>query len=395
MTIVSLVKNPDPAKALADAVELVGGVELHGTVLIKPNLSCARPSGSGLVTNFDVVKAVVRMVASKGAEPVVGDLPILGWDPGKVFDATGIRAIEQAGGRLLDWRNAHVEIQPADSKVLKKVRIARPAIEADCIINVPVLKYHFFTHISGGMKNLFGLVEPDFRPRIHVLGLDEPLVDLYAFLRPKIALNVMDATYIAQSVRPSGPYYGPTVARSVSKLNMIMVSKDTVALDSTAARVVQVDPDAVEMVRIAASRGLGTIDPRTIGNARDASLKIKKDPLGRIIPYAQDAWSNERLNRVSHPLLRRIYGNDVVTLKEARREMNEADPSSITIDGHCRQCRLCEKACPVKNITLHEAGPIIGNRCIRCFICVEICPDGVLAIERKGDRAEDKKAEKT
>ncbi len=261
MTLVSLVKNSDPAKAVRDAIELAGGLKVSGTVLIKPNLSCAQPAGSGLVTNAEVVAAVVRMVAEQGARPVVGDLPILGWDADRVFDATGIRAIERAGGELLNWETNHVEIQLPGAKVLKKVRIAKPAIEADAIINMPVLKLHFFTHISGGMKNLFGLVEPAYRPRIHVLGLDEPLVDLYEFLRPKIVLNVMDATCIAQSVRPSGPYYGPTAAKSVSQLNMVLASTDTVALDAVAARIVRVDPGDVEMVRIADSRGLGEHEP--------------------------------------------------------------------------------------------------------------------------------------
>lgn len=383
MSIVSIVKNADPARALTDAVELIGGLDVSGTVLIKPNLSCARPSGSGLVTNVEVVKAVVEMVAARGAKPIVGDLPILGWDPCTVFDETGIRAIEKAGGELIDWRGSHVEIQLSEAGVLKKVHIARPAIEADYIINVPVLKHHFFTHVSGAMKNLFGLVEPDFRPLVHVLGLDEPLVDLYEFLRPKVALNVLDATYIAQSVRPSGPYYGPTAARSVSKLNMIAVSRDAVALDATAARMIRVDPEAVEMVRLAAGRGLGSMNPQTIGNARGATLRIKRSPLGRILPYAQDAWSSERLNRISHPLVRRMYGDDVVTLKDARHEMDRADPSSIKVAGSCKRCGLCTSACPVKNITLSDSRPVMGDKCIKCFICVEICPDGVLAIERK------------
>jgi len=383
MTLVSIVKNSDHARAVRDAVELAGGLDVKGTVLIKPNLSCAQPPCSGLVTSVDVVTAVVRMVAEQGARPVVGDLPILGWDAAKVYDVTGIRAIEAAGGELLRWEDSHVEIQLQGANVLKKVRIARPAIEVDAIVNIPVLKHHFFTHISGSIKNLFGLVEPAFRPKVHVLGLDEPLVDLYAFLRPKIALNVMDATYIAQSVRPSGRYYGPTAARSVSMVNMILASRDAVALDAVAAGIVQVEPEDVEMIRIAAERGLGTMTPRTLGNARGAILKIKKDPLSRLMPYAEDMWTSERLNRISHPLVKRLYGDEVVPLKQARREMNEADSSRIKVAGACSKCGLCVGACPMKNVALDDGQPTFGQQCIKCFICVEICPDGVLAIERK------------
>jgi uncharacterized protein (DUF362 family)/ferredoxin len=382
MTFVSLVKNADPAKAVSDAVQLAGGLKVSGTVLIKPNLSCARPSGSGLVTNVDVVCALVKMVSDQGAKPLVGDLPILGWDAKKVFDATGIRQIEAAGGELVDWSDNHIEIEPKNARFLKKVSIARPAIEVDSIINVPVLKHHFLTHLSGSMKNLFGLIEPGFRPRVHVLGLDEPLVDLYEFLRPKIILNVMDATRIAQSVRPAGPYYGPTEAKSAFSANMVMASSDAVALDAVAARVIHIDPGDVEMVRIAHERGLGVIDPRTVGNARGASLRIKTSIIGKAMPYFDDAWTSQRLNRIAHPFAKRLYGKGIVSLKEARREMDAIDPSRIGLVGECTQCGLCSGACPTNNISLN-GNPAFGSKCIKCFICVEICPNGVLAIVRK------------
>jgi uncharacterized protein (DUF362 family)/NAD-dependent dihydropyrimidine dehydrogenase PreA subunit len=383
MTYVSLVKDADHAKAVRDAIELAGGINAKGTVLIKPNLSCAKPSGSGLVTNVEIVKEIVGIVADGGATPLVGDLPILGWEPHKVFDESGILAIKDAGGEFIDWSDDHVEITLKDAKVLKKVRISRAAIKADSIINVPVLKHHFFTHISGSMKNLFGLVEPQTRPRIHVLGLDEPLVDLYEFLKPKISMNVMDATYIAQSVRPSGPYYGPTEAASVSKVDMVLASKDAVALDSVAARVAMINPLDIEMVRIASDRGLGEINANTIGNARKASLKIKKSMIGKLLPFMEGAWTSEKLNRVAHPFAKRLYGDKVVSLKDARKEMNDAGPSNIIVAGECKACKLCVNACPAKNIELIESKPVIGQRCIKCFICVEICPGGVLAIERK------------
>ncbi len=382
MTFVSLVKHSDPSRAVSDAVQLAGGLDVRGNVLIKPNLSCAKPSGSGLVTNVEVILALVRMVAAQGARPLVGDLPILGWDAKKVFDATGIRAIEAAGGELVDWSDNYIEIEPPDARVLKKVSIARPAIEVNSIINVPVLKHHFLTHLSGGMKNLFGLIEPNFRPRVHVLGLDEPLVDLYEFLRPKIVLNVMDATCIAQSVRPAGPYYGPTEAKSAFKADMVMASKDAVALDAVAARVIRIDPLDVEMVRIARERGLGSVTARTVGNARGASLKIKSSLMGKVVPYVEDAWTSQRLNRLAHPLAKRFYGKDVVSLKEARKEMDAIDPSRIGLAGDCTMCGLCAGACPTGNITLGE-GLAFGSKCIKCFICVEICPDGALAIVRK------------
>jgi uncharacterized protein (DUF362 family)/ferredoxin len=382
VTFVSLVKGNDPSKAVSDAVQLAGGLKVRGDVLIKPNLGCARPSGSGLVTNVDVICALVKMVADQGARPLVGDLSVLGWSPGKILDAQSIKKIQDAGGELVDWSANHIEIEPPGTRVLKKVSIARPAIEVDSIINVPVLKHHFLMHLSGSIENLFGLVEPSFRSRVHVLGLDEPLVDLYEFLKPRIVMNVMDATYIAQSVRPAGPYYGPIEAKSVYRAGMVMASADAVALDAVASSVIRIDPMDVEVVRIAHSRGLGDINPKTIGNARQASLKIKRSLICRLLPYLDDVLTSQRFNPIAHPFAKRLYGKDVVSLKEARREMDSIDPSRIGVVGECMRCGHCVEACPTSNIRLNGK-PAFGRDCIKCFICVEVCPNGVLAILRK------------
>ncbi|HPJ35862.1 MAG TPA: EFR1 family ferrodoxin [Spirochaetota bacterium] len=41
----------------------------------------------------------------------------------------------------------------------------------------------------------------------------------------------------------------------------------------------------------------------------------------------------------------------------------------------CSQCKLCEKVCPVNNITLSRDGfPRWGSACIGCFYCEMICP---------------------
>lgn len=39
----------------------------------------------------------------------------------------------------------------------------------------------------------------------------------------------------------------------------------------------------------------------------------------------------------------------------------------------CVACKLCEKACPVANITVKEK-PVWGNNCTSCLACYHVCP---------------------
>lgn len=41
--------------------------------------------------------------------------------------------------------------------------------------------------------------------------------------------------------------------------------------------------------------------------------------------------------------------------------------------GLCTQCGMCEKICPVDNISLKE-GPVWDNHCIQCLACIHYCP---------------------
>lgn len=45
-----------------------------------------------------------------------------------------------------------------------------------------------------------------------------------------------------------------------------------------------------------------------------------------------------------------------------------------TVSKDCIGCGLCEKVCPVKNITIHEQKPVFGDNCQQCMACIQWCP---------------------
>jgi len=60
----------------------------------------------------------------------------------------------------------------------------------------------------------------------------------------------------------------------------------------------------------------------------------------------------------------------------------ELDKSYVT-DGNCTGCGICEKVCPVGNITMKDGIPEWNHRCQLCYACLQWCPSGAI---QAGDR---------
>ncbi|MBI4298548.1 MAG: DUF362 domain-containing protein [Chloroflexi bacterium] len=121
------------------------------------------------------------------------------------------------------------------------------------IIQLPTVKTHVFTTITGAMKNAFGGLLNRKRHWTHSV-IHETLVDLLTIQReihPGI-FAVTDGTFAGD-----GP--GPRAMRWHAK-NLILASADQVAIDAVAAKVMGFDPMSIKFIRLAHERGLGCGD---------------------------------------------------------------------------------------------------------------------------------------
>ena len=125
------------------------------------------------------------------------------------------------------------------------------------IIQLPTVKTHVFTTMTGAMKNAFGGLLNEKRHWTHEF-IHETLVDLLMIQRkihPGI-FCVMDGTFAGD-----GP--GPRCMIPYVK-NVILASSDPVAIDAIAAKLMGFDPLKIKCIRLAHDMGLGTGDPREI-----------------------------------------------------------------------------------------------------------------------------------
>jgi len=125
------------------------------------------------------------------------------------------------------------------------------------IIQLPTVKTHVFTVITGAMKNAFGGLLNEKRHWTHGV-IHETVVDLLAIQQEIHSglFAVMDGTFAGD-----GP--GPRAMRWHEK-DILLASADQVAIDALSAKLQGFDPMSLKFIRLAHELGLGVGDPRDI-----------------------------------------------------------------------------------------------------------------------------------
>jgi uncharacterized protein (DUF362 family) len=215
---------------VARLLQPLGGIGSFVTpeslVLLKPNFSFPNPSSWATTTNPHVVAAVAKACVEAGARRVLVADHLLG-QANACFTRTGATEALEPLGRAVSLISLESEVRyrrlklPPDP-VLPGTRAAREALEADCLINVPVAKSHTATVVSLGLKNLMGLVWD--RVAYHRSGrIHRAIAETAWVVRP--TLTILDATRILASGGPQGP-------GEVVELGKVLASADPVAVDA-------------------------------------------------------------------------------------------------------------------------------------------------------------------
>jgi len=359
---VSIVRCADYAQdnimvAVKQAVDMLGGMKAFikpgERVLLKPNLLKANRPDEAVTTHPEVVRAVIRLVHEAGGAPVVGDSPGFG-DLRKVCEKAGIMdVIREEGSMLVDFDET---VTIKNSGRFQRFEISRLAYEAAVIINLPKLKTHGMTVITGAVKNLFGCVPGKRKVQWHFnAGINHALfmqmiVELYALIKPR--LSIMDAVI---GMEGNGPGSGDP-----RFIGAVVAGPDAVAVDVVSARVLGIVPENLPIIQAAAASGIGQtrFDRITVHGESLSSIAVRNF---RLPPQTHTEW----------PLPEWVRGS----LK------NAFTSKPVIKHGLCPQCGVCQSHCPQGAIS--KVGKRLEIRyrdCIRCFCCQELCPRGAITV---------------
>ena len=162
------------SKAL-EAINAWEAFEPGMNVLIKPNLvmgGSPKISCSGITASPEVVGEVVRLVRKMGARSVViaegsVELPTLKLDTAAAFKWSGIQALaEKEDIPLTDLNKGPFRTFELSDHT--EIEIAKAVLEADFVINIPVLKTHNQTVTTVCLKNLKGCLSTESKKKCHM-----------------------------------------------------------------------------------------------------------------------------------------------------------------------------------------------------------------------------------
>jgi uncharacterized protein (DUF362 family) len=290
MTQVSIVKEKLPLTdskvdaMLEKGISLLGGIHKivkdGDVVVIKPNLVAPIPPPG--TTDPKVIASMVRLCKQAGAKDVfVGEncaphgkvAPYLygSWTTRTVFEKLGIKkVVEMVGGEILPFDEVeHALVKVEDARILRKAKVPKIILDCDVLIDVPVMKTHFYTLVTLGAKNMHGILPDELKVLAHREDLDQFLVDIIKIRKPD--LTVIDGLRALQG------YDHHVTMEDLVETNLLVCGKEDVATDAVGAAVMGFDPcQEITHIRLAYMEKVGVADLEKIEVKGHSIQEVKR-----------------------------------------------------------------------------------------------------------------------
>lgn len=225
-------------------------------VLIKPNIGWDRVPEMGATTNPLLVKRVIEHCFRVGAKEVyIFDHTCDNWV--NCYKNSGIEAAAKSAGAKVASAGSESYFQEVkiNGIRLSTAKVHELLLETDVFINVPVLKVHDSTMMTGCMKNAMGLVWD--RAFWHSNDLNQCIAD-FALYEKKPVINILDCYNVIVKNGPMGVSKEDTVT-----MKSLIITPDGVAGDAAAAKMLNIPVEKVEYISMAHRIGLGNMKLET------------------------------------------------------------------------------------------------------------------------------------
>ena len=362
MSIISILKTPDySAAVMADIVErhfaalgIENDLRPDMRVTVKPNLLAARSPETATTTNPALVRAVIDWLRARGITNItVADSPAGPFTPAvlkSIYNVCGLADIPEMNTDT-GWQT----VQCPDGFKNRTFNIINPIADADFIINLPKLKTHGMTVMSGAVKNMFGSIPGLQKPEMHYKWPEQAdfchmLAELTLTVKPAVAL--VDAV---DGMEGNGPNSGDRIYTGVT-----FASRDPFTLDRFMADFIELGD--FEMMREFDRMGL-IKTPELVGDDV-AHVKYRQSDAR---PLDFTAYVPKLFRKPAKNLFKKLL-----------KPLPKVDHTK------CIGCGKCAESCPPHIIKIrNRKAHFTSKGCISCFCCQEMCPVHAIGVKRR------------
>ena len=259
-------------ETLGEAISLIGGLkELDSPLILKPNICTGNDHTGCANVKIEVIETLVDHILkeNRDTEIRIVESDSMSKYADKAFKRYGYRDyVDRLSSLGVNISLHNLSKSPLtqytyDGYYFKNPEL--PSILADMgtIVSVALAKTHSLTMITGALKNLFGLLprkdQAFYHPNIH-----EVILDLNRMFRSSLCL--IDGRMGLEGVISGKP----------RSLGCIILGRNPISVDATMARAMGFDPSKIRHIVEAERHGLGSLNPKVVGDVlKDFQVEFK------------------------------------------------------------------------------------------------------------------------
>lgn len=232
--------------SLMDAADVAAAIPQNASIVLKPNLVLESAPEEGATTHSEVLSGCLEYLFAHGFRDIcIAESSWVGADTASSFKICGYdKVCEQYNVPFFDLKKDSYETVETP---FRPMAVSKRILDADYLIDLPVLKGHCQTNMTCALKNLKGCLPDREKRRFHADGLMKPIAALGTALKPDLV--IVDSLCGDLNFEEGG---------NPVETNRMFLGFDAVLVDTYGCRLMGLPLEEVPYIQMAEAWGAGS-----------------------------------------------------------------------------------------------------------------------------------------
>ena len=329
-------------KAMMEAAGIKDRITEGASIALKPNLILPADPDRGATTHAGVLSGCIEYLQDAGFRNI--SIIESSWYGSKTEPSMRACGYDKVCARYgVQFYDLKKDKTRRVETPVRQMEIASSALDADYLIDLPVLKGHCQTAMTCALKNLKGCIPDNEKRHFHAEGLFEPIAALASVLKPDLV--IVDSICGDLNYEEGG---------NPVQTNRMFLGTDPVQIDAYGCQLMGLELDDVPYIALAEQWGAGS----SVINSGDV---VRLNEPAQAEDYPQPSGKVKRLTRNVHAdsacsvcfasLIRALYIADEEGMQINSRIHIGQGYQGKTIKGFgvgrcCSGAEICVHGCP-------------------------------------------------